>query len=216
MYGKCLSYRRQSEVNEVQVGPDKLEVVASFCYLVTLFLLVEAVQNGHYSRENSLEEVQGATTSSHIPPPLYKTRDHVYSSCLRSAMIHASETWLLTKMNLQRNDRAMIRLICSIKPEGEGGGGREAQKLIGKDCHEWKTVDPQERSTWRSGVRSAMRAATQLHVRGPTDVDDLIKNLIIMMMRQGQVTPNLGCRLIFFIKINTTFQLHKLHEDVGP
>ena len=32
-------------------------------------------------------------------------------------MLHASETWPLTKMNLQRNDRAMIRKICSFKPE---------------------------------------------------------------------------------------------------
>ena len=41
---------------------------------------------------------------------------------------------------------------------------------------DWKltTVDPQERSTWRSGVRSAtcMCAASQLPGRGPTDVDD--------------------------------------------
>ena len=35
-----------------------------------------------------------------------------------------------------------------------------------------KTVDPQERSTWRSGVRSAMHAVNQLPGRGPTDVDD--------------------------------------------
>ena len=50
----------------------------------------------------------------------YKTRGHVYSSCMRSAMLHASETWPLTKTNLQRlqgNDRALIRQICSIKPE---------------------------------------------------------------------------------------------------
>ena len=35
-------------------------------------------------------------------------------------MLHASETWPLTKTNLQRlqrNDRAMIRQICSIKPK---------------------------------------------------------------------------------------------------
>ena len=32
-------------------------------------------------------------------------------------MLHASETWPLTKTNLQRNDRAMFRQICSIKPE---------------------------------------------------------------------------------------------------
>ena len=43
-----------------------------------------------------------------------------------------------------------------------------------KDCHEWKltTADPQERSTWRSDVRSAMRAASKLPGRGPADVDD--------------------------------------------
>ena len=36
------------------------------------------------------------------------------------AMLHASETWPLTKTNmqhLQRNDRDMVRQICSIKPE---------------------------------------------------------------------------------------------------
>ena len=35
-------------------------------------------------------------------------------------MLHASETWSLTKTNLQclqPHDRAMIRHICSIKPE---------------------------------------------------------------------------------------------------
>ena len=55
-------------------------------------------------------EVQGATTS-------YKTRGRVYSSCVRSGMLLASETWPLTKTNLQRNDRAMIRQICSVKPK---------------------------------------------------------------------------------------------------
>ena len=34
------------------------------------------------------------------------------------------------------------------------------------------TVDPQERSTWRSGVRSEKPAASQLPKSGPTDVDD--------------------------------------------
>ena len=57
------------------------------------------------------------------------------------------------------------------------GGGREAQANMeetDKGCREWKltTVDPQERSTWRSGVISAMRAASQLPGKGPTDVGD--------------------------------------------
>ena len=46
--------------------------------------------------------------------------------------------------------------------------------LTEKDCLEWNvtTVDPQEKNTWRSGVRSAMHAASQLPGKGPTDVDD--------------------------------------------
>ena len=48
------------------------------------------------------------------------------------------------------------------------------KKLTEKDCSNWKlmTDDPQERSTWRSGVRSAMCAASQLPGKGPTDVDN--------------------------------------------
>ena len=134
-------------------------------------------------------------------------------------MLHASETWPLTKTKLQRNDRAMIIQICSIKPEdvamvrssklltkleledldlilrerrlcwfghversgaistacdkqidGRQGGPsyKTWKKLTKRDCREWKltTVDLQERSTWRSGVRSAMRAASQLPGKG--------------------------------------------------
>ena len=42
------------------------------------------------------------------------------STCVRSAMLHASETWPVTKpclQHLQRNDRAMIRQICNVKPQ---------------------------------------------------------------------------------------------------
>ena len=57
--------------SEVQVGPDNLEVVDSFCYLGDMLSAGGGCKlNGHYSCENRREEVQGATTSSHIPPPL--------------------------------------------------------------------------------------------------------------------------------------------------
>ena len=70
-----------------------------------------------------------------------------------------------------------IRTAYDIQIEGRRGAGRPKptwQKLREKDCCEWKlrTVDPQERSTWRLGVRSAMGAASQLPGKGPTDVDD--------------------------------------------
>ena len=50
----------------------------------------------------------------------FKTRSRVYSTCVRSAMLHASEAWPVTKpclQRLQRNDRAMIRQVCNVKPQ---------------------------------------------------------------------------------------------------
>ena len=47
------------------------------------------------------------------------------------------------------------------------------KQLTERDCREWKlsAIDPHDRHTWRSGVRSAIHAASQLPGRGPTDVD---------------------------------------------
>ena len=144
-------------------------------------------------------------------------------------MLHASETWPVTKpclQRLQRNDRAMIRQICNVKPQdtatirsiellarlgiedldlilkerrlrwyghversngavktafdiqvnGKRGPGRPKmtwKQLTERDSREWKlsAIDPHDRDTWRSGVRSAMCAASQLPGRGPTVVD---------------------------------------------
>ena len=62
-------------------------------------------------------ELLPSLSSCHLS---FKTCGHVYSSCVGSAMLHASETWPLTKPTLQRlqqNDRAMIRQICNVKPQ---------------------------------------------------------------------------------------------------
>ena len=63
------------------------------------------------------KELKPVLSSRHLS---FKTRGRVYSSCVRSAMLHASETWPLTKPSLQclqRNDRAMIRQISNVKPQ---------------------------------------------------------------------------------------------------
>ena len=106
---------------EVQVGPDKLEVVASFCYLGDMLsaaggceLPTTMLVKTAWKKFNDLLPV---LSSHHLP---FKTHGHVYSSCVRSAMLHASETWPLTKPNLQRlqqNDRSMIRQICNVRPQ---------------------------------------------------------------------------------------------------
>ena len=60
-----------------------------------------------------------------------------------------------------------------IQVDGKRGPGKPKmtqKQLKERDCREWKlsAIDPHNRYTWRSGVRSAMRAASQLPGRGPT------------------------------------------------
>ena len=54
----------------------------------------------HNTWENSLEEVQGPATSSLFKPPLFQKRWPCVQLLLWSTMLHASETWPLTKPNL--------------------------------------------------------------------------------------------------------------------
>ena len=66
--------------------------------------------------------------------------------------------------------------VFDIQVDGKRGPGRPKmtwKQLTERDCREWKlsAINPHDRRTWRSGVRSAMRAASQLSGRGPTDVD---------------------------------------------
>ena len=106
---------------EVQVGPDKLEVVAYFCYLGDMLSAAgdcELSTTTHVKTAwKKFKEWLPVLSSRHLS---FKTCGHVYSSCVWSAMLHASETWPLTKPNLQRlqrNDRAMIRQICNVRPQ---------------------------------------------------------------------------------------------------
>ena len=108
---------------EVQVGPDKLEVVASFSYMYLGDMLSAAggcelsTTTRVKTAWKKFKDLLPVLSSCHLS---FKTLGHVYSSCVRSAMLHASETWPLTKPNLQRlqrNDRAMIRQICNVRPQ---------------------------------------------------------------------------------------------------
>ena len=107
--------------NEVQVRPDKLEVLASFCYLGGMLSATGGCELSTTTRVKTawkkLKDLLPALSSRHF---FFKTHGRVYSSCLWSAMLHASKTWPLTKPNLQRlqrNDRAMIRQICNVRPQ---------------------------------------------------------------------------------------------------
>ena len=212
---------------EVLVGHDKLEVVASFCYLGDMLSAAGGCELSTTTCVKTawkkFKELKPVLSSRHLS---FKTRGRVYSMCVRSAVLHASETWPVTNLclqRLQRNDRAMIRQICNVKPQdtatirsiellawlgiedldlilkerrlrwyglversngavfdiqvnGKRGPGRPKmtwKQLTERDGREWKlsAIDPHDRDTWRSGVRSAMPAASQLPGRGPTVVN---------------------------------------------
>ena len=68
-----------------------------------------------------------------------------------------------------------VKTAFHIQVEGKRGPGRLKmtwKQLTERDCREWKlsAINPHDRHTWRSGVRSAMHAESQLSGRGPTDV----------------------------------------------
>ena len=75
-----------------------------------------------------------------------------------------------------------------------------------KDCHEWKltTFDPQERSTWRSGERSAVHAASQrrgsLMWMMPLHVNQNQMMMMMMMMTPRYVQMTIQS-LLYRVKI---------------
>ena len=100
-----------------------------------------------------LRELIPVLTSRHLS---YKTRGHVYSSCVLSAMLHASETWPLTKANLQRlqhNNRAMIRQICSINP-GDVATVRSNELLAKLELEDLDLIFEREKASlvWACGA----------------------------------------------------------------
>ena len=67
--------------------------------------------------KKKFKELKPVLSSRHLS---FKTHGRVYSMCVRSAMLHASETWPVTKpclQHLQGNDRVMIRQTCNVKPQ---------------------------------------------------------------------------------------------------
>ena len=103
-------------LTHVTVGWENLEVVPSFCYLGDCLssgggceLIIITRCHVGWGKFN-----EPILTSRSFPKT---SRGRVYNSCVRSAMLHASETWAPTSSNLnhlQRNDRAMICWMWGI------------------------------------------------------------------------------------------------------
>ena len=83
-------------------------------------------------------------------------------------MLHASETWPLTKTNLQRNDRAMIRQICSIKSE-DVATVRSSELLTKLELVDLDLILRERRLRWFGHVKrssGAIRTACDIQIDG--------------------------------------------------
>ena len=157
---------------EVQVGPDKLEVVASFCYLGDVLSAASGCELSTTTRVKTawkkFKELLPVLSSRHLS---FKTRGRVYSSCVRSAMFHASETWPLTKPNLQRlqrNDRAMIRQICNVRTQ-DIVTTRSNELLVRLGIEDLDLILKERRLRWYGHVErsiGAVKTALDIQVHG--------------------------------------------------
>ena len=149
----------------------------------------------HNTCENRLEEVQGSATSSLFTPPLFENTwpcvqllcAKRYAPCQWDLDIDKAKP-PASAAKWQGNDQTDLQCqaprnchhqiqwaSCATwhwgsgpHSEGENDGMDMWKQLTGRDCREWKLSDinPHDRRTWRSGVRSAIRAASQLSGRG--------------------------------------------------
>ena len=123
---RCSGFARPIDgrpLQEISLGEDKLEVVADFCYLGDVISAGGGCELATITRckiaWRKFRELIPILTNRHLP---LITRGRVYSTCVRSAMLHGSETWAISAGStnrLRRNDHAMIRWLCGVKPEND-------------------------------------------------------------------------------------------------
>ena len=103
-------------VTQVDVNGTMLDVDATFCYLGDMLCAGGGCDSAIVARccaaWGKFRKLLPILTSKHLPP---KVRGKVYTACVRSVMLHGSETWGTNTSDmerLQRNDRCMVRWIC--------------------------------------------------------------------------------------------------------
>ena len=157
---------------EVQVGPDKLEVVTSFCCLGDMLSAAGGFELSTTTCVKTalkkFKELKPVLSSCHLS---LKTCGRVYNLCVRSAMLHASEIWPVTKPCLQRlqgNDGAMIRQICNIKPQ-DTATIRSTELLARLGIKDLDLILKERRLRWYGHMErsnSAVKTAFDIQVNG--------------------------------------------------
>ena len=133
---RCLGKARPIDgrtVKEVKVDDEKLEAVPEFCYLGNMLSAGGGCELAAVTRckcaWGKFHQLLPLLTNRNLP---LVTRGRVYSTCVRSVMLHAAETWAMTAATLnhmRRNDHAMIRWICNVKAKDEVSSDSLLSKL---------------------------------------------------------------------------------------
>ena len=120
-------------MKEVKADDEKLEAVQEFCYLGDMLSAGGGCELAAVTRcKNAwgmFRQLLPLLTNRNVP---LVTRGRVYSTCVRSVMLHAAEIWAVTAATLnrlRRNDRAMIRWICNVKAKAEVSSDSFLSKL---------------------------------------------------------------------------------------
>jgi len=120
----------------VDIGASaNLEVVDKFCNLGDM-LSVDGYADAAVEARirigwNQFRQLVPLLTNSDIS---LIRRGRLYSSCVRSSMLHRSETWPVRKENvaLQRTDMRMVRWMCSVMVK-ERVPSKELRERLGMD-----------------------------------------------------------------------------------
>jgi len=106
-------------VTQVDMDGTLLDVNANFCYLGDMLNAGRGCDSAIAAMccvaWGKFRKLLPFLTTRHLSP---KLRVKVYSTCVRSAMLHVSETWGPNTSDLQRlrrNDRSMLGWICGSK-----------------------------------------------------------------------------------------------------
>jgi len=100
------------------VASAKLELVDKFCYLGYILSVDDADAAAEARiriRWNKFRQLVPLLTTKDVSLIM---RGRLYSSCMRSSMLHGSETWPVRKENavaLQRTEMRMVRWMCGVK-----------------------------------------------------------------------------------------------------
>ena len=107
----------------IEVGSVQVEVVDEFCYLGDMLGAGGGCTNAIINRcriaWGKFRKLLPILTSRHLALHI---RGRVFSTCVRTAMLHGSESWGPRACDLQRlrrNDRSMIRWICGVRPQDQ-------------------------------------------------------------------------------------------------